>query len=253
MPRLRSGVSRGWFLCRVVWGAISVVGLGAGAGCVGTVAGNPPMLREPPREVLEATMTHDRLEVADTLELELADGTSAAVRQRVKVLPDGTVELTGCGRVEVAGKTLDEARALIREHVAAARTLAAPLVELRFAQYYVVTESADGQRHVERRPAEDSPTVRDALADVDDIHHKVVWVVRPSPASSIGQQMLAVDWDAIVRGRDDTTNYKLHAGDWVFALDEPARGFGRFMGSLTSMVRENASPATDATADSTAE
>lgn len=241
MPKTRS--AGGHALRRMVgffWGGLFAVFLvGLEAGCVNPVPSTTPILSEPPREVIDATMVHDRLEIADTLDFELSDGSTAAIHERITVLPDGSVELTGCGRVQVAGKTLEEAREILRQQVAAARQLTSAVVQLHFAQCYVVTESASGERHIERYPVDSAPTVRDLLTDMEDAEHKVVWVVRPSPAGSIGQQMLAVDWDLVRRGQDDATNYKIRPGDWVFALNEPAEGFGRFMGALTSMVREN--------------
>ncbi len=214
-------------------------------GCMG------PMLQsrsvayiEPPREKLQASLTNDRIKVSDVLEFTLTDGSTVSLNGTYKVDRDGAVELAGYGKVQVAGKTLEEAKQAVRDAMAAKSVIQAAF-EMDRSEYYLVTVTADGLQDLTRVPLGVKTTVKDAVTGIPRLSHKVIWIVRPMLDQSVKEQVLAIDWDAISRLDDHRSNYVLKPGDWLFVADEPSTGFGRFFGALTSMFSLRKSGAYD--------
>ncbi len=156
------------------------------------------------------------------------------------VEPDGSLTLSKeCGRVQVGGLTLGE----LPEHIADA--LQPHLGEVHVlvsvtAQnskvYYIVTDSADEGDTVMRMPALGGETVRDALANLNDIDwsEKNVWIARPSMTDGeASDELLTVNAAEVVDGSDTSTNYPLLPGDRLFVTNPPAI-WHTFTGILSS-------------------
>lgn len=199
---------------------------------------------DPPREQLQASLARDRIKVSDVLQFKLADGSTASATATYQVGPDGAIQLSGYGKIQVAGKTMEEARQAVRDALAAGSAVQRAF-ELDHWEYYLVTVTSEGVQDLTRVPLKGTVTVKDAVSGIPRLSSKVIWLARPTPgraavgdlaASSVKDHVLPVDWDGISRGEDTSTNYALRPGDWLFVADEPARGVGRLFGALTSMV-----------------
>ena len=70
----------------------------------------------------------------------------------------GDVELSGYGKIQVAGKTMEEAKQAIRE-VLAAKALVQAAFELGHSEYYLVTVTAEGVQDLTRVPLAGKVTV----------------------------------------------------------------------------------------------
>lgn len=206
------------------------------SGCMGPMLSQrPSAFVEPPRERLQAELANDRIKVSDVLQFTLTDGSSVSLNGTYKVGPDGNVELSGYGKVQVAGKTMEEAKQAVRAALAAKSAVEAA-IELAHSEYYLVTVTADGVQDLTRVPLGTKTTVKDAVRGIPRLSHKVLWITRPALDQPVKEQVLAIDWEGISRLDDTRTNYVLKPGDWLFVADEPANGFGRFFGALTSML-----------------
>jgi RNA polymerase sigma factor (sigma-70 family) len=143
------------------------------------------------------------------------------------VRPDGTVFLGLYGPVSVAGLTVEQARAAVRERISESKKLtgpAGPTGELAVVLdvsavnskcYYVITDVGDEQ--VVRFPLTGSETVLDAVANVAGLAAVAaagdVWVRRDTPGGK--PQVLPVDWKGITREGGTATNYQLLPNDRV--------------------------------------
>lgn len=136
------------------------------------------------------------------------------------VSPDGNVNLGKLGHVQVAGRTLDEARDAIE--VAAAQLIAAPqvlvdVVAFNSKVYYVVERNAARGDNVMRAPITGNETVLDAVAAVgaEISTNTELWIARPAPDGVGGEQVLPVRWDKAAAG-SVVDNYQIFPGDRVF-------------------------------------
>jgi len=220
------------------WLGLLLAGALAEVGCVGTPQPRTAAYAPPPREELSRSLAQDRIKTSDVLQLKLpGDNTATATLNRTyQVAPDGTVELVGYGKVEVAGKTVEEAKQAVYEAVAVSSDVK-QAIELARSEYFLVTVAADGTRQLTRVPLKGPVKVKDALAGTPGLSTKVIWIARPSSGGgSATDRILPVDWDAVARSLDESTNYELKAGDFLCVAHEPAQGFGRFFGAFTSML-----------------
>lgn len=141
------------------------------------------------------------------------------------VAPDGTVNLGQYGRVYVAGMTLDAAREAIEQRLS--RYFESPRVTVDIFVYnskffYVIVEGGGAGDQVARIPVTGNETVLDAISQlggIGQVSSKKMWISRPSPAGSGCDQILPIDWDAITRGANTTTNYQLLPGDRLFIAE----------------------------------
>jgi protein involved in polysaccharide export with SLBB domain len=136
------------------------------------------------------------------------------------VAPDGTINLGIYGTVFVMGMTVDEARRTIESHLSEyfdEPSVSVEVFSYASKYYYVITEGpGDG---VVNLPITGNETVLDAVAAIGGLGqaaNKRIWISRPAPPGTGCDQVLPVDWDAIVRGADTCTNYQLLPGDRVF-------------------------------------
>jgi len=139
------------------------------------------------------------------------------------VRPDGTVSLGTYGCVYVSGLTLNQTKCEIEKHLA--KFFLNPQISVDvFAYnskvYYVVFDGGGYGMQVLPFPITGNETVLDAiarcsgLAPVSSVHR--IWVARPAPPGHPCDQVLPVDWLAIVKGGSTATNYQLFPGDRVY-------------------------------------
>lgn len=208
--------------------------LGTQVSCVSTPAVPRTIgFVEPPRAELEASLAQDHIKASDVLQLKFPDGSKASVTQTFQVAPDGTIEVSGRGKVQVAGKTLKQAQ----EAVQAAMAVSASVenaIELAMSEYYLVTVDANGLRRLQRVPIKGEPRVRDALANMK-VSDKIIWVARPDPNRYMSEQLKPIDWESIAHDSNSPTNYKLQAGDWLFVATEPTGGMARVYNAFTGL------------------
>jgi polysaccharide biosynthesis/export protein len=210
---------------------------------------------------------------------------SAAAQQLSKtyrVGPDGRINFGRFGFVNVAGKTVGEAKKAIEEHLA--QYFDSPQVGLdvrdfNSMSYYVIvprdrngyseleeermmnaqdieysraTYYRDGMRaaagpwtearspwgeslRVSRAPLGDwsearfaitgNETVLDVISQLGPkeqrrMSSKVIWIARPAPDGNGPEQILPVNWTAIVRDGRTDTNYQIMPGDRIYVADD---------------------------------
>jgi len=143
------------------------------------------------------------------------------------VLPDGTINLGRYGRVVVAGKTVDEIEALVRETVRAQEPAAGPVivrVVTRVSKvYYVLGEvNAPGAFTLSGRE-----TVLDGILAAGGLNdrgsRKDIILSRPTRAGGC-RVVLPVCYYEIVQLGDTTTNYQLAPGDRIFVPTRANKG-----------------------------
>ena len=148
------------------------------------------------------------------------------------VRPDGTVFLGVYGQVNVAGYTLKQAAAAIRESLAAQAFAEAGglkqdrlLVVLDVTQYnskkyYVITDGGGAGEQVYAFPVTGSETVLDAMSNIYGLpsvaSKRDIWVARRTPNAGEHEQILPVDWVALSQHGLTSTNYQIMPGDRVY-------------------------------------
>ena len=142
------------------------------------------------------------------------------VRGEHLVGQDGTINLGNYGQVRVVGLTVDQARAVIEQQLS--RFFVKPEISLvvtgyNSKVYYVVFDGAGYGQQLYRQPITGNETVLDAIADIRGLPAQAslhrVWVVRPAPPGAPCDQVLPVDWPAVVACGRTATNYQLLPGD----------------------------------------
>ena len=139
------------------------------------------------------------------------------------VRPDGTVSLGTYGCVYVAGLTVSQAKCEIEKHLSKYflnPTVAVDVFAYNSKVYYVIFDGGGYGMQVLPFPITGNETVLDAIARVSGLApvsstHRI-WVARPSPPGHPCDQVLPVDWLAIVKGGSTATNYQLFPGDRVY-------------------------------------
>jgi polysaccharide export outer membrane protein len=149
------------------------------------------------------------------------------IRGEHLVRPDGTVGLGTYGSVYVAGMSLPDAKAAIEEHLK--QFLAKPEITLDVFAYnskvfYVIFDGAGFGQQITRLPVTGNETVLDAISQLSGLpatsSKRRIWVARPAPADADFHQVLPVNWNAIVRGGDTSTNYQLLPGDRLYVSSD---------------------------------
>jgi polysaccharide export outer membrane protein len=145
------------------------------------------------------------------------------IRGEHLVRPDGTVGLGVYGSVYVAGDTLEMAKAKIEAHLS--QYILQPEISLdvyayNSKVYYLIFDGGGYGQQVYRLPITGNECVIDAISAlnglpaVSSLHH--IWLARPAAGHQTCDQVLPVDWKAIVEcGRTDT-NYQIFPGDRVY-------------------------------------
>lgn len=172
------------------------------------------------------------IEAPDILKIEVTGLPRKAqpIRGERLVRPDGTVSLGKYGSALVSGRTPDQVRAVVVQHLAGqvkkkradqlAVRVEVAAVNSKF--YYLVVDD-----QVYRLSCAGNETVTDAIGQVKGAAELAakghVWVARPRPQLAGPEQILTVDWKAITRQVVTATNYPLLPGDRVFVQPRPAR------------------------------
>jgi polysaccharide biosynthesis/export protein len=138
------------------------------------------------------------------------------------VRPDGTVSLGSYGSVYVAGMTLGQVKCEIERYLAA--YLVNPQVSVDMLSYnskkfYVIFDGAGYGQLVYALPATGNETVLDAISRVGGLvpvssKHRI-FLARPSPCDLGCNQILPVDWQAVLMG-STCTNYQVFPGDRIY-------------------------------------
>ena len=140
--------------------------------------------------------------------------------------PDGHVNLGIYGTVYVAGMTTEETRTALEKRLSAyfqKPKISVAVLAYNSSYYYLITKGSGLGDNLFRLPVTGNETVLDAIAQVgglEKLSEKSIWIARPAPDSGGIDQILPVDWRAITRGADASTNYQILPGDRVFVSDE---------------------------------
>ena len=157
------------------------------------------------------------------------------------VRPDGTVGLGVYGGVFVAGKTLREAKAAIEAHLSSfmhAPEIAIDVLGYNSKVYYIVTDGGGAGEQVTRLPCTGNETVLDAISQIRGLptvaNKGQIWVARPSGRQHGIDQVLHVDWDAIVQGGQSYTNYQILPGDRLYVKADRCIAFDTKLAKITA-------------------
>lgn len=148
------------------------------------------------------------------------------------VRPDGTIFLGVYGTIPIAGYTLSQAAAVIRETLARQIDPEASgvkpenlIVILDVSQYnskryYVIFDGGGAGEQVYPFPITGSETVLDAIANVNGLpvvaSKRNIWVARRCPLPGRPEQILPVDWVGITQHGVTATNWQIMPGDRVY-------------------------------------
>ena len=223
-----------------------LIGLGLGsAGCVHTDGHMHPqnaMAHVPPpgavpRELEKVTLPEYVIEPPDVLRIEAVirvpdEKDPSKPTDQLRSLPLQPVFLGVYGSVPVAGYTLRQAAAAIRETLAKQVFADADglnpeflLVILDVTQYnskryYVIFDGGGAGEQVYPFPITGSETVLDALGNAFGLpvvaSKRNIWVARRCPHPGHPEQILPVDWVGITQHGITTTNYQIMPGDRIY-------------------------------------
>jgi polysaccharide export outer membrane protein len=179
-----------------------------------------------PRELDKASLPEYVVEPPDVIFVEALNTlpTQPLVGEKL-VRPDGTINLGYYGDIHVAGRTLAEIEAKIEERLK--HYVNNPRVHVDVAAFNSKVFYVMGQVvQPGRLPLTGNETVLDAVMLSGGLTNYAdkckIRLVRPRPMCGC-DLVLPVDWEAIVKCGDTTTNYQLMAGDRV--LVNPTSGF----------------------------
>jgi polysaccharide export outer membrane protein len=179
-----------------------------------------------PRELTKAVLPAYIVEPGDVLLITPADLDSPVrLPSDQTVLPDGRIDLGRYGRVQVAGKTVDEIETIVVAAVKAktpeSGQINVRLVGRQSKVYYVLGQvNAPGAF-----PLQGRETVLDALVAAGGVNIRAsrdnIILSRPTPPDGC-RVVLPVCYRQIVQLGDTTTNYQIQPGDRIFV---PGMGF----------------------------
>jgi polysaccharide export outer membrane protein len=145
------------------------------------------------------------------------------VRGEHLVRPDGTITLGAYGSVYVAGMTLGQVKCVIEKHLSQYVNnpqVAVDVYAYNSKSYYVVFDGGGYGQQIFRLPVTGNETVLDAISNLQGLppvsSQWRIWVARPAPCGNPCDQILMVDWEAVVKGGSTCTNYQLFPGDRVY-------------------------------------
>ena len=139
------------------------------------------------------------------------------------VRPDGRVSLGIYGEVFLAGMTLPEVSAVVKQHLEE-NGIHDPRVSVDVAAYnsklyYVITDGGGLGESVTRLPYTGNETVLDAVSQIQglpDMSSKRMWIARPAPSGSGAAQILEVEWEDIAGLGQTETNFQILPGDRLY-------------------------------------
>lgn len=157
------------------------------------------------------------------------------------VRPDGTVSLGIYGSVYVTGMTLEEAQHQIQTHLAKhihRPQVAVDILAYNSKYYYVIADGGGAGEQVIKLPCTGNETVLDAIANIRGLptvaSKSEIWIARPAPAGTGGDQQLPVRWNDIVRGGATDTNYQLLPGDRLYVKADDLILFDTWVAKITA-------------------
>jgi polysaccharide biosynthesis/export protein len=165
------------------------------------------------------------------------------VRGQHLVRSDGTVGLGVYGSVRIVGMTIEQSKAAIEKHLA--KQFIRPEVSVDILAYnsklfYVIMDGGGNGEQVVRLPITGNETVLDAIAQVNGIlpvsDKREIFVARPSPGDSAGDQVLPVDWVGLCTKGRTATNYQLLPGDRVYVNSEHIVQFDTRLARILSPI-----------------
>ncbi len=137
------------------------------------------------------------------------------------VVADGTISLGPYGSVPVVGKTLDEIRLAIADHLSeffANPQVSVSVFAFNSKVYYIVMQGGGMGDNLARFPCTGNETVMDALSQVNGLGYVSstrMWIARPNRDSGTSQ-ILPIDWLAMTQRADVETNYQMMPGDRLY-------------------------------------
>ncbi|HYV37603.1 MAG TPA: polysaccharide biosynthesis/export family protein [Gemmataceae bacterium] len=139
------------------------------------------------------------------------------------VRQDGTISLGAYGSVHVAGKTLGEVKQIVENHLkqyVVNPQVAVDVFSYNSTWYYVIFDGGGYGELIYRLPITGNETVLDAISNLQGLPPVSslwrIWVARPAPPGHPCDQILMVNWQAVVKGGSTATNYQLFPGDRVY-------------------------------------
>src|SRR5262249_29932933 len=155
---------------------------------------------------------------------------------------DGTISLGTYGSVYVTGMTIDEAKRAVEALLA--KYLQKPEVSLDVLAYnskvfYIVVDGAGNGEQVIKQPVTGNETVLDAFSNIGGLaaqaSKKRIWIARPAPPNSgAGDQILPIDWTAIVQCGKTATNYQILPGDRIYVKAQPLITFNTMIDRIVA-------------------
>ncbi|OWK37647.1 polysaccharide biosynthesis/export family protein [Fimbriiglobus ruber] len=168
------------------------------------------------------------------------------------VRPDGTVFLGVYGSVQVAGYTLRQAAAAIRESLAKqvfpdaegvkrdSLLVVLDVTQYNSKKYYVILDGGGYGEQVIPIPIMGSETVLDALGNVYGLpavaSKRNIWVARRTPHVGQPEQILPVDWVGITQHGVTQTNYQIMPGDRVYVKAQRIIAFDTTLARIISPI-----------------
>lgn len=183
------------------------------------VVGQAPRRANLPRELNQTVLPAHYLQPGDVLLVEPVDFESRArLPADQTVMADGTIDLSGFGRVIVAGLTLEEAERLIETTIvdsgAESTQINVRLIE-PVHRYYVIGEVASPGSY----PLTGNENVLDGILAAGGLTSQAapcdLLLTRPTPPTSC-RVTLPICYREITQLGDTSTNYQLQPGDRIF-------------------------------------
>jgi polysaccharide export outer membrane protein len=201
-----------------------------------------------PVELNKISLPEYVIEPPDLVVVEVLEALAARpITGERLVRPDGTISLDFYGKVYISGLKVTEAKEKIINHLrkylsdellglieqdpetgeyiaippAESKTVFVDVTSYSSKVYYVQGDvGAPG-----RMPITGNETVLDAINYAGGLaptaSHTNIRLVRPAPAGSACEQVLPVNYAAIVYGGDPTTNYQMLPGDRLVVYRDP--------------------------------
>jgi polysaccharide biosynthesis/export protein len=177
--------------------------------------------------------------------VRLARSASAQdISREYLVGPDGVIQLSRFGAVNLNGKTVTEARLAIQDHLAQyfdSPVVGVTVIAYNSKFYYVIAAGLMSSEDIQRFPISGNETVLDALEKSQlkpntRLSSKTMWLARPAPGDCGEDQVLPVDWEAIAAGGETKTNYQILPGDRLYIVDDNLVAMNEYLTVFTRPI-----------------